>query len=100
MKTSWIKLVQYVGTTQGHDISNELHNRMTVIIVEPAHDQVILTHHVAREQLVCNNQVNMHTACEAKRVQLQNIVDGNAADMDPNIHVELAKVMNKIAVGK
>jgi hypothetical protein len=37
MRTSWEKLVQYVGTNYGQDISNELQNKITVDIIEPVH---------------------------------------------------------------
>jgi hypothetical protein len=45
MRTSWEKLAQYVGTNYGQDISNELQNKITVILVEPVHtDDVLLKH--------------------------------------------------------
>jgi len=34
MRTTWEKLVQYVGTTYGQDISNELQNKATVTLPE------------------------------------------------------------------
>ena len=37
MRTSWEKLVQYVGTTYGQDISNKLQNKVRVRIPEPTH---------------------------------------------------------------
>jgi hypothetical protein len=33
MRTSWEKIVQYVGTNYGQDISNELQNKITVDII-------------------------------------------------------------------
>jgi hypothetical protein len=45
MCTSWEKLAQYVGTNYGQDISNELQNKIPVILVEPVHtDDVLLKH--------------------------------------------------------
>ena len=35
MRTSWEKLFQYVGTSYGHDISNELQNKIAVVLPEP-----------------------------------------------------------------
>ena len=32
MRTSWEKLVQYVGTSYVHDISNELQNKIAVVL--------------------------------------------------------------------
>jgi hypothetical protein len=43
MRTSWEKLVQYVGTNYGQDISNELQNKVTVTLVEPVHTKEVLT---------------------------------------------------------
>jgi hypothetical protein len=43
MRTSWEKLARYVGTNYGQDISNELQNKITVILVQPVHtDDVLL----------------------------------------------------------
>jgi hypothetical protein len=35
MSTSWEKLIQYVGTTFGQDISNEHQKKTTMILTEP-----------------------------------------------------------------
>jgi hypothetical protein len=32
MRTSWEKLVQYVGTNYGQDINNELQNKVWVVL--------------------------------------------------------------------
>ena len=37
MRTSWEKLVQFVGTNYGQDISNELQNKIPVILSETVH---------------------------------------------------------------
>ena len=42
MRTSWEKLVQYVGSTYGSDISNELKNKVTVTIPEPTYSAEIV----------------------------------------------------------
>ena len=52
MRTTWEKIVQYVGTTYGQDICNELQNKTTVTIPEPAHAQAVIDRHTAREQVV------------------------------------------------
>jgi hypothetical protein len=45
MRTSWEKLAQYVRTSYGQDISNELQNKITVILAEHVHtDDVIFKH--------------------------------------------------------
>ena len=48
MRNSWEKLVQYVGTRYGHDISNELQNEIAVVLPEPEYELAILMRHGAR----------------------------------------------------
>ena len=43
MRTSLEKLIQYVGTTYGQDISNELQNRAELTIPDPKHTAVVLS---------------------------------------------------------
>jgi hypothetical protein len=62
MRTSWEKLVQYVGATYGQDISNELHNKTTAILAEPVHTTAALTRHAAREQMIHTGQANLQPA--------------------------------------
>jgi hypothetical protein len=45
MRTSWEMLVQFVGTNYGQDISNELQNKIPVIIPEPVHTLEVLARH-------------------------------------------------------
>ena len=45
MRTSWEKLVQYVGTNYGQDISNELQNKTAVTIQEPEHTEEVMQRH-------------------------------------------------------
>jgi hypothetical protein len=42
MRISWENLAQYVRTNYGQDISNELQNKITVIIIEPVHTDDVL----------------------------------------------------------
>ena len=52
MLTSLEKLFQYVGTTYGQDISNELQNRAELTIPEPTHTAAVLARHDNRETMV------------------------------------------------
>ncbi len=52
MRTSWEKLVQFLGTNYGQDISNELQNKIPVIFSEPVHTPEILAKHAIGEQMV------------------------------------------------
>ena len=45
-RSSWEKLVQYVGTNYGQDISNELQNKLTVNLVEPVHVPEVIERHI------------------------------------------------------
>ena len=71
IRTSWEKLVQYVGTNHGQDISNELQNRQTVTIAEPTHTAAVLARHTAREAMVRAGQQNILVARRAKEAILR-----------------------------
>jgi ribosomal protein L15 len=44
IRTSWEKIVQYVGTNYQQDINNELQNKVWVVLTEPVHtDDVLAT---------------------------------------------------------
>ena len=81
MRTSWEKLVQYVGTTYGQDISNELQNKTTVTLVEPVHTTEALTRHGVREQMIRTSQANIQQARRAQHTILQAAVIA-AVDLD------------------
>jgi hypothetical protein len=52
MRTSWEKLIQFMGTNYGQDISNELQNKIPVILSEPVHTPEVLARHAICEQMV------------------------------------------------
>ena len=62
MRTSWEKLVQYVGTSYGHDISNELQNKIAVVFPELEYKLAILMRPGARETMLRNVQANLRAA--------------------------------------
>ena len=62
MRTSWEKVTEYVGTTYGQYISNELQNKVAVILPEPVHNAGGLTRHRARESVIRAGQANMQIA--------------------------------------
>jgi hypothetical protein len=66
MRTSWEKLVQYVGTKNGQDISYELQNRIYVDIIEPVHSAEVLRKHVLREAMIRSGQLNIQRARQAQ----------------------------------
>jgi hypothetical protein len=45
MRTSWEKLVQFVGTNYWQDISNELKYKIPVIHTKPVHTREVLARH-------------------------------------------------------
>jgi hypothetical protein len=96
MRTSCEKLVQYVGTTCGQDISNELHNKTTLVLPEPVHTAAVLTRHAAREQMIRKGQANLQQAREAQRVILQAAV---TQGYDPEAPLKLAILEIAIAEG-
>jgi hypothetical protein len=65
MRTSWEKLVQYVGTNYGQDINNELQNKVWVVLTEPVHTDDVLARHSVREVMIRNGQLNIQQARQA-----------------------------------
>ena len=97
MRTSWEKLVQYVGTSYGHDIYSELQNKLTVVLPEPEYNPAILTRHGARETMVRNGQENLRAARDLQRASIQTMIDAGNAQVDTPF--KLAVVENEIAQG-
>jgi hypothetical protein len=97
MRTSWEKLAQYVGTNYGQDISNELQNKITVILVEPMHTDDVLLKHSLRETMICNGQINIQRARKAQETILKAAVQGG---LDMEAPTKLALLQNEIAQGE
>jgi hypothetical protein len=87
MRTSWEKLVEYVGTTYGQDISNELQNKQVVTIAEPQHTPEVMARHAQREQMIRTGQENIRRACLTKQTLLEAEV---IAAIDSNAPLALA----------
>ena len=97
MRTSWEKLVQYVGTNYGQDISNEIQNKVTLILAEPVHSPTVMARHATRELMIRNGQENLQQARLAQQTILEAIVD---AGTDPEAPMKLAILNNAIAQGE
>jgi hypothetical protein len=96
MRTSWEKLVQYVGTNYGQDISNELQNKLTVTLAEPVHTPAVMARHAIREQMIRTGQANLQQARRAQQFILEAAV---SAAVDPEAPMKLAILNNAIAEG-
>jgi hypothetical protein len=68
MRTSWEKLVQYVGTNYGQNINNELQNNITVVFIEPVHTNNVLTRHIVRQVMVRTGQLNIQQVRQAQKI--------------------------------
>jgi hypothetical protein len=97
MRTSWEKLVQYAGTSYGQNISNELQNKVTVILAEPVHSATVMARHATRKLMIRNGQANLQQARLAQQTILEAAVD---AATDPEAPMKLAILNNAIAEGE
>jgi hypothetical protein len=96
MCTLWEKLVQYVGTNYGQDISNELQNKFTVALVEPVHPDEVLENH---EKLVTIVRAGQRNIQRARRFQ-ESILDKATKATDPGVApMKLALLQHEIAQG-
>jgi hypothetical protein len=85
-----------VGTNYGQDISNELQNKIPVILSEPVHTPEVLARHAIREQMVRTGEENLQRARLSKRVILEAAA---ALGADPDAPMQLAILDNEIAEG-
>jgi hypothetical protein len=97
MRTSWEKLAQYVGTNYGQDISNELQNKITVILVEPVHTDDVLLKNSLRETIIRNGQMNIQRDRKAQETILEEAVQSG---LDMEAPIKLALLQNEIAQGE
>ena len=96
-RSSWEKLVQYVGTNYGQDISNELQNKLTVNLVEPVHSPEVIAQHIIRERMTRTGQAKIHTEKETQKIILEAAVTAGIDDTAP---MKLAILENAIAQGE
>jgi hypothetical protein len=88
--------VQFVGTNYGQDISNELQNKIPVILSEPVHTLEVLARHAIQEQMVQTGEENLQWARLSKRVILEAAA---ALGADPDAPMQLVILDNEIAEG-
>jgi hypothetical protein len=97
MRSSWEKIGQYFGTNYGQDITNEMQNQSTVIIVYPVHTDDVLSRHGVREFMIQTTQLNIQRARKDQEKILRATVD-KGEDMDTLM--KLAILQNKVAQGE
>jgi hypothetical protein len=93
MRTSWEKLVQYVGTNYGQDINNEFQNKVWVVLTEPVHTDDVLAIHSVREVMIRNGQLNIQQARQAQETILKTSVQ---AGTDTDAPMKLAILQKKL----
>jgi hypothetical protein len=97
MCTSWVKLVQYVGTNYGQDINNKFQNKVWVVLAEPLHTDDVIARHSVREVMIRNGQLNIQQAWQAQETILKAAV---RAGTDMDAPMKLAILQNEIAQGE
>ena len=82
-RTSWKKLVQYVSTNYGQDISNGLQNKITVNLVEPFHTSEVTARHAIWEWIITAVQSIIQSTRATQRTILEAAVTAAIYDTDP-----------------
>jgi hypothetical protein len=93
MRNTWEKITHHVGTIYGHDISNELQNKMRVTIAEPRYTTAVLITHAQNETRRLAQSVRLTHARNAQRLVLVAAV---TAAEDPAAPMNLALLDNEI----
>jgi hypothetical protein len=89
--------MQYVGTNYGQDISNELQNKITVIVIESVHTDYVMVRHGFREFIIRSGQMNIQRA----RKSQENIIHAavhKGENMDAPM--KLVILQNQISQGE
>ena len=92
VRTTWDKIVQYSGTIYGHDISNELQNKKTLVIQEPEYSQDTLTEHADATLRRDTQHIRITRARTAKKIALEALSDAGDADAT----ILLAELQNEM----
>ena len=66
MRTTQVKIAQYVGSKFGEDIANEVTNKQAVVVPPTQHSAAIKTRHQEWERHVRNKQTRVKAALTAK----------------------------------
>jgi hypothetical protein len=85
-----------VGTNYGQDISNELQDKIPVILSEPVYTPEVLARHAICEQMVRTGEENLQRARLSKRVILEAAA---ALGADPDAPMQFAILDNEIGEG-
>jgi hypothetical protein len=86
-----------MGTNYGQDISNELQNKIPMILSEPVHTPEVLVRHASiREQMVQTRGENLQWARLSKCIILEAAATLGA---DPDAPMQFAILGNEIAEG-
>jgi hypothetical protein len=93
MRTTCEKIVHHVGTISGHNISNGLQYKKTVIIDEPKHTQAVLDKHADKEVQRQTQQTRLE---QARLLQKTNLEAEVTAGNNPEAPMLLALLNNKI----
>jgi hypothetical protein len=97
IRTSWGKLVRYVGTNYGQDINNKLQNKVWVVLTKPVHTDYVLARHSVREVMIRNGQLNIQQAPQSQETIIKSSVQ---AGMDMDAPMRLSILQNEIAQGE
>jgi hypothetical protein len=84
------------GYNYGQDTSNELQNKIPVMLTKPVHTLEVLARHAIQEQMVCIRQQNLQQAHLSKRAILEAAA---ALGVDPDAPMQLAILDNEVAEG-
>jgi hypothetical protein len=95
MRTSWEKLVQYVGTNYGQDVRNELQNKIYVNIIKPVHYAEVLRKIGLWEAMIRSGQRNIQRARQAQ----EKIFEAAVLAKDPDAPMKLTILQNEITQG-
>ena len=93
MRATWEKIVHHAGAMHGHDISDELQNKKTVVIPKPEHAEDVLHKH---EQRLLRHDTQEERLVKARLTQKTALQAAVKAEEDPDAPMLLAVLENEI----
>ena len=96
-RMTWEKIIQYVGTQYGHNISNELQNKTTVTLQEPEYDLAIRTRHEEFTRMKQAGFTRLLVAEQARLTAVEGAITDAGANPPAALICEQAQVTNTIA---
>ena len=82
MKTTFDRIVNYIGRIHGPDIASEISNRKTLITPQPTYPEDVLTRHGVRVEIKRSTQKTLVEVLKKQHVAAKKLATDNEGDLE------------------